>query len=140
MSENIALGAATEMEAKIMYISEAHEKFYYEKLKAVRYQDVYHKALCYCLGISDDTRYRAKTRFAKFFNLPELISLFKESADIQTQDMLKLPIPEAEYENVVLKPSDYQKEMVQSLAERAEGVRNRVVEPYQDNMLKITND
>ncbi|MDL2301015.1 DUF3849 domain-containing protein [Lachnospiraceae bacterium OttesenSCG-928-D06] len=88
----------------------------------------------------EGTGYRAKTRFAKFFNLPELISLFKESADIQTPDMLNLPIPEAEYENVVLKPSDYQKEMVQSLAERAEAVRNRMVEPHQDNMLKITND
>ncbi|MCM1410873.1 MAG: DUF3849 domain-containing protein, partial [Lachnospiraceae bacterium] len=88
----------------------------------------------------EGTGYRAKTRFAKFFNLPELIALFKESADIQTPDMLKLPVPEAEYENVVLKPSDYQKDMVSSLAERAEAVRNRLVEPYQDNMLKITND
>ena len=88
----------------------------------------------------EGTGYRAKTRFAKFFNLPELISLFKECADIQTPDMLKLPIPEAEYENVVLKPSGYQKEMVQTLAERAETVRNREVEPHIDNMLKITND
>ena len=88
----------------------------------------------------EGTGYRAKTRFAKFFNLPELISLFKESADIQTPDMLKLPIPEAEYENVVLKPSEYQKEMVQSLADRAEAVRDRKVEPHVDNMLKITND
>ena len=88
----------------------------------------------------EGTGYRAKTRFAKFFNLPELISLFKESADIQTSDMLKLPIPEAEYENVVLKPSEYQKEMVQSLAKRAEAVRNRQVESQIDNMLKITND
>ena len=88
----------------------------------------------------EGTGYRAKTRFAKFFNLPELISLFKESADIQTPDMLKLPVPEAEYENVVLKPSEYQKEMVQSLADRAERVRNREVEPHFDNMLKITND
>ncbi len=88
----------------------------------------------------EGTGYRAKTRFAKFFNLPELISLFKESADIQTPDMLKLPIPEAEYENVVLKPSDYQKEMVASLAERAEAVRDRRVEAHIDNMLKITND
>ncbi len=88
----------------------------------------------------EGTGYRAKTRFAKFFNLPELIALFKESADIQTPDMLKLPVPEAEYENVVLKPSEYQQDMVSSLAERAEAVRNRLVEPHQDNMLKITND
>ncbi len=88
----------------------------------------------------EGTGYRAKTRFAKFFNLPELIALFKESADIQTPDMLKLPVPEAEYENVVLKPSEYQQDMVSSLADRAEKVRNRLVEPYQDNMLKITND
>ena len=88
----------------------------------------------------EGTGYRAKTRFAKFFNLPELISLFKESADIQTPDMLKLPVPEAEYENVVLKPSEYQQDMVSSLADRAEAVRSRLVEPHQDNMLKITND
>jgi len=73
----------------------------------------------------EGTGYRAKTRFAKFFNLPELIALFKESADIQTPDMLKLPVPEADYENIVLKPSEHQKEMVQSLAERAEAVRSR---------------
>ena len=88
----------------------------------------------------EGTGYRTKTRFSKFFNLPELISIFKESADIQTPDMLKLPVPKAVYENVVLKPSSYQKEMVQSLAERAEAVRNRLVEPTQDNMLSITND
>lgn len=88
----------------------------------------------------EGTGYRAKTRFAKFFNLPELISLFKESADIQTPDMLKLPVPEAEYENVTLKPSEAQKEMVQSLADRAERVRNRMVDSSVDNMLKITND
>ena len=88
----------------------------------------------------EGTGYRAKTRFAKFFNLPELISIFKESADIQTPDMLKLPVPEPEYENVVLKPSDYQQDIVSSLADRAEAVRNRLVEPQQDNMLKITND
>ena len=88
----------------------------------------------------EGTDYRAKTRFAKFFNLPELIALFKESADIQTPDMLKLPVPEADYENIVLKPSDYQKDMVASLAERAEDVRNRLVSPEQDNMLRITND
>ncbi len=86
----------------------------------------------------EGTGYRAKTRFAKFFNLPELIALFKESADIQTPDMLNLPIPEAEYENVVLKPSEYQKDIVESLAERAEAVRDRRVEAYVDNMLKIT--
>ena len=90
--------------------------------------------------VHEGTGYRAKTRFAKFFNLPELIALFKESADIQTPDMLKLPVPEAEYENVVLKPSEFQKEMVASLAERAEAVRDRQVQPYEDNMLKITND
>ena len=72
--------------------------------------------------------------------MPELIVLFKESADIQTPDMLNLPVPEAEYENVVLKPSEYQKDMVASLAERAEAVRDRQVQPYEDNMLKITND
>ena len=85
----------------------------------------------------EGTGYRARTRFAKFFNLPELIALFKESADIQTPDMLKLPVPEAEYENVVLKPSEFQKDMVASLAERAEAVRDRQVQPYEDNMLKI---
>ena len=88
----------------------------------------------------EGTGYRAKTRFAKFFNLPELISLFKECADIQTPDMLKLPVPEAEYENVVLKPSEYQQDMVASLAERAEAVRDRRVDAAVDNMLKITND
>lgn len=88
----------------------------------------------------EGTGYRAKTRFAKFFNLPELIALFKESADIQTPDMLKLPVPEADYENVVLKPSEYQKDMVASLAERAEAVRDRKVDATVDNMLKITND
>lgn len=88
----------------------------------------------------EGTGYRAKTRFAKFFNLPELISLFKEAADIQTPDMLNLPVPEAVYENVSLKPSEAQKEMVQSLADRAERVRNRMVDSSVDNMLKITND
>ena len=88
----------------------------------------------------EGTGYRAKTRFAKFYNLPELIALFKECADVQTPDMLNLPIPKAEYENVVLQPSEYQKEMVASLAERAEAVRDRRVEPHEDNMLKITND
>ena len=75
----------------------------------------------------EGTGYRAKTRFAKFFNLPELISVFKESADIQTPDMLKLPVPEAVYEDVVLKPSEYQQDMVESLAERAQAVRDRLV-------------
>lgn len=84
--------------------------------------------------------YRAKTRFARFFNLPELLAVFKEVADIKTADMLDLDTPEAVYENVITKPSAYQKEILQSLAERAEKVRNREVEPYQDNMLKITND
>lgn len=79
-------------------------------------------------------------KYCKVFNLPELIALFKESADIQTLDMLNLPVPEAEYENVVLKPSEYQQDMVASLAERAEAVRDRQVQPYEDNMLKITND
>ncbi len=81
-----------------------------------------------------------KTRFARFFNLPELISLFKESADVQTADMLNLPVPEAEYINEVLKPSETQEEMVSSFADRAEAVRNGNVNPRFDNMLKITND
>ena len=84
--------------------------------------------------------YRAKTRFAKFYNLPELMSMFKNVADIQTADMLKLPVPEAHYHNVALKPSEYQKEMVAALAERAERVRNRKVDSSEDNMLLITND
>lgn len=84
--------------------------------------------------------YRAKTRFAKFYNLPELMSMFKETADIQTADMLNLPVPKANYHNVVLKPSEQQKEMVAGLAERAERVRNKMVAPEEDNMLKITND
>ena len=88
----------------------------------------------------EGTGYRAKTRFARFFNLPELISLFKESADVQTADMLNLPVPEAEYINEVLKPSETQQEMVSSFADRAESVRNGNVDPRVDNMLKITND
>lgn len=88
----------------------------------------------------EGTGYRPKKRFARFYNLPELTAIFKECADIQTADMLKLPVPEAEYENVVLKPSPYQKEMVEALAERAEAVRSGGVEPQLDNMLKITND
>ncbi len=88
----------------------------------------------------EGTGYRAKTRFARFFNLPELISIFKEAADIQTADMLNLPVPEAEYINEVLKPSDEQKEMVEAFSERAEQVRGGAVDPRVDNMLKITND
>ena len=88
----------------------------------------------------EGTGYRAKTRFARFFNLPELISLFKESADIQTADMLHLPVPEAEYINEVLKPSPEQEELVSTFADRAEMVRSGGVEPHEDNMLKITND
>ena len=88
----------------------------------------------------EGTGYRAKTRFAKFYNLPELMSVFKNVADIQTADMLKLPVPEAHYHNVALKPSEYQKEIVASLAERAEKVRNREVDSSVDNMLMITND
>lgn len=84
--------------------------------------------------------YRPKTRFAKFYNLPELMSMFKEVADIQTADMLKLPVPEAEYKNIAVKPSDIQSEMVKSLSERAEKVRNGGVDSSQDNMLLITND
>lgn len=88
----------------------------------------------------EGTGYRAKTRFARFFNLPELISLFKECADIQTADMLNLPVPEAERINVILKPSEEQQEMVSGFAERAESVRRGTVDPRIDNMLKITND
>ena len=88
----------------------------------------------------EGTGYRAKTRFARFYNLPELMKLFKESADIQTADMLNLPVPEAEYINEVLKPSEIQKEMVSSFAERAESVRGGMVDATVDNMLKITND
>ena len=88
----------------------------------------------------EGTGYRAKTRFSKFFNLPELMSVFKECADIQTADMLKLPVPEAEYINVVLKPSEEQKRLVSSFAERAERVRSGSVDPSVDNLLKITND
>ena len=84
--------------------------------------------------------YRAKTRFARFYNLPELMAMFKETADIQTADMLKLPVPEARYHHIVLKPSEHQKEMVASLSERAERVRNKMVDSSTDNMLLITND
>ena len=88
----------------------------------------------------EGTGYRAKTRFARFFNLPELISIFKEAADIQTSDMLNLPVPEAEFINEVLKPSGEQQEMVSAFSERAESVRAGMVNPTEDNMLKITND
>ena len=88
----------------------------------------------------EGTGYRAKTRFARFFNLPELISIFKEAADIQTSDMLNLPVPEAEFINEVLKPSEEQQEMVSAFSERAESVRGGLVNPTVDNMLKITND
>lgn len=88
----------------------------------------------------EGTSYRAKTRFAKFYNLPELMSMFKEIADIQTADMLNLPVPKANYHHVVLKPSEHQKEMVADLSERAERVRNKMVDSSQDNMLLITND
>ncbi len=84
--------------------------------------------------------YRAKTRFAKFYNLPELMSMFKETADIQTADMLNLPVPEAHYHNIVLKPSEAQKKMVEGLSDRAERVRNKMVDSSTDNMLLITND
>lgn len=88
----------------------------------------------------EGTGYRAKTRFAKFFNLPELMSVFKNVADIQTADMLNLPVPEAHHHNIALKPSEYQKKMVEALGERAEKVRNREVDSSVDNMLLITND
>lgn len=88
----------------------------------------------------EGTNYRAKTRFAKFFNLPELMLMFREVADIQTADMLKLPVPKVNYHNIKTKPSEIQTEMVASLAKRAEKVRARLVEPNVDNMLKITND
>ena len=88
----------------------------------------------------EGTNYRAKTRFAKFYNLPELMQMFREVADIQTADMLKLPVPKVNYHNIKTKPSEMQTEMVASLAKRAEKVRARLVEPNIDNMLKITND
>ncbi len=88
----------------------------------------------------EGSSYRMKTRFANFFNLPELMSVFQEVADIQTADMLKLPVPQAEYENIVLPASEQQKEILQSLAERAKLVRNGAVDPSEDNMLKITTD
>lgn len=88
----------------------------------------------------EGTGYRAKTRFAKFYNLPELMAMFKEVADIQTADMLNLPLPEAHYETIVAKPTEIQKEMVKELSNRADMVRNKKVDPSTDNMLKITND
>ena len=88
----------------------------------------------------EGTNYRAKTRFAKFYNLPELMQMFREVADIQTSDMLKLPVPKVNYHNIKTKPSEIQTEMVANLAKRAEKVRARLVEPNIDNMLKITND
>ena len=88
----------------------------------------------------EGTGYRAKTRFARFYNLPELMMMFREVADVQTADMLKLPVPEAHYHNVVLKPSEMQKEMVADLSDRAERVRNKMVDSSVDNMLMITND
>src|SRR5574344_2153170 len=88
----------------------------------------------------EGTGYRAKTRFAKFYNLPELMNMFKEVADIKTSDMLNLPVPKANYTNIVIKPSEIQEEMVKDLANRAERVRNKMVDSSIDNMLKITND
>lgn len=88
----------------------------------------------------EGTGFRSKTRFAKFYNLPELMNLWKESADIQTADMLNLPVPKAEYITVTTEPSEYQQEMVANLAERADQVRNRTVDPSVDNLLKITSD
>lgn len=88
----------------------------------------------------EGTNYRAKTRFAKFYNLPELMQMFREVADIQTADMLKLPVPKVNYHNVKTKPSQIQTEMVAGLAKRAEKIRARMVKPQFDNMLKVTND
>lgn len=88
----------------------------------------------------EGTGYRAKTRFAKFYNLPELMAMFKEVADIKTSDMLDLPVPKANFHNVAVKPSEMQKDMVAALAERAEKVRSGGVDASVDNMLKITND
>ncbi len=88
----------------------------------------------------EGTGYRARTRFARFFNLPELITMFKEVADIKTADMLRLPVPEVEYHNIRLEPSDLQQSMVAGLADRAERVRNQMIDPSVDNMLTITND
>ncbi len=88
----------------------------------------------------EGTGYRAKTRFSKFFNLPELMNVFKEAADIKTADMLNLPVPEAHFHNVVVKPTDTQKDMVSDLSERAKLIHDKAVDPTEDNMLKVTND
>ena len=88
----------------------------------------------------EGTGYRARTRFAKFFNLPELMNMFKEVADIKTSDLLELPVPKAVFETVVVKPTDIQKEMIKSLSERAAAVHSGRIDPSVDNMLKITSD
>ncbi len=88
----------------------------------------------------EGTGYRARTRFSKFFNLPELMNLFKEVADIKTADQLNLPTPEVEYHNIVAQPTEHQQEMVKALSERASKVHSGSVDPSQDNMLKITSD
>ena len=88
----------------------------------------------------EGTGYRSKTRFSRFYNLPELMSIFRMAADIQTADMLNLPVPKANFHNVVLKPSEWHKEMVAELAERAAAIRNGDVDPTVDNMLRVTND
>ena len=88
----------------------------------------------------EGTGYRAKTRFSKFFNFFELINVFKECADIKTADMLNLPVPEAHFHNVVVKPSDIQKDMVSALSDRAKDIHDKKVQPEEDNMLKVTND
>ncbi|MBP2016627.1 hypothetical protein J2Z38_002112 [Anaerococcus degeneri] len=88
----------------------------------------------------EGTGYRQKTRFSKFYNLPELMSMFKEVADIKTSDMLNLPVPEANFEVIKTKPTEEQKEILEAISERADAVRNNQVEPTEDNMLKITND
>ena len=88
----------------------------------------------------EGTGYRARTRFSKFFNLPELMNLFKEVADIKTADQLNLPTPEVEYHNIVAQPTEHQQEMVKALSERASLVHSGTVDPSQDNMLKITSD
>ncbi len=88
----------------------------------------------------EGTGYRAKTRFAKFFNLPELMNIFRDVADIKTSDMLNLPVPEAHYHNVVVQPTEMQKEMVSELSERAKLIHEKLVAPEEDNMLKVTSD
>ena len=102
---------------------------------------VYFWGDCDCSGdCAGGNGYRLKTRFARFYNLPELMQMFREVADIQTADMLNLPVPEAEYRVVKVKPTELQEEMVEELGNRAERVRNNEVNPREDNMLKITND